>query len=408
MAVMIGVDPHKGSHTAVAVDDGERSLAELRVRSGPKQLERLVEWAERFAERTWAIEGAERARLPAGPAARRRRRAGRRRAAEAGRAGAAAGDRSRPTRTIPTTPVGRRRRAALDDAKEVGVEDHAAVMKLWAKRHRNLSSSRTRVACRLHAVLCELVPGGVAGEIYAEQAARCSTTSNPTARSPPPASSSPSELVADLRRVDAPARRVEEAARAGRRRVGHHPHRHVRRRPDRRRHRRRHHRRHRPLPDPRPLRRLQRHRTDRGVLRRAARCSGSPGAGTAASTTPSTWPPSPRSASATAPAAPTTTARSPKARLRRKRSGRSSDASATPSGPPCRRRPTCRRPRRRRSDAGPGGHPGNDSVASAAGSHPEHRLFGQATPGPDRTLRPPARRRDARRRRTPPTARRTA
>jgi transposase len=37
---------------------------------------------------------------------------------------------------------------------------------------------------------------------------------------------------------------------------------------------------------------------------------------------------------------------------------------------------------------GPGGHPGNDSVASAAGSHPEHRLFGQATPGPDPTLRP--------------------
>jgi hypothetical protein len=37
--------------------------------------------------------------------------------------------------------------------------------------------------------------------------------------------------------------------------------------------------------------------------------------------------------------------------------------------------------------AGPGGHPGNGSVASAAGSHPEHRLFGQATPGPAPTLR---------------------
>jgi hypothetical protein len=37
---------------------------------------------------------------------------------------------------------------------------------------------------------------------------------------------------------------------------------------------------------------------------------------------------------------------------------------------------------------GPGGQPGSDSVASAAGSHPEHRLFGQATPGPESTLRP--------------------
>ena len=35
---------------------------------------------------------------------------------------------------------------------------------------------------------------------------------------------------------------------------------------------------------------------------------------------------------------------------------------------------------------GPGGHQGNDSVASAAGS-PRHRLFGQATPGPAPTLR---------------------
>jgi hypothetical protein len=31
---------------------------------------------------------------------------------------------------------------------------------------------------------------------------------------------------------------------------------------------------------------------------------------------------------------------------------------------------------------GPGGHPGNDSASSAAGSHPARRLFGQATPGP--------------------------
>ncbi len=31
---------------------------------------------------------------------------------------------------------------------------------------------------------------------------------------------------------------------------------------------------------------------------------------------------------------------------------------------------------------GPGGQQGNDSVASVAGLHPGHRLFGQATPGP--------------------------
>jgi transposase len=48
---------------------------------------------------------------------------------------------------------------------EVVAEDHAAVMKVWAKRHRDLGRARTQVACRLHAVLCELVPGGFSGEI---------------------------------------------------------------------------------------------------------------------------------------------------------------------------------------------------------------------------------------------------
>src|SRR6266436_7521514 len=49
-------------------------------------------------------------------------------------------------------------------------DDHAAVLKIWAKRHRDLSRARTQVACRLHAVLCELVPGGIAQEITAPRA----------------------------------------------------------------------------------------------------------------------------------------------------------------------------------------------------------------------------------------------
>ena len=37
--------------------------------------------------------------------------------------------------------------------------------------------------------------------------------------------------------------------------------------------------------------------------------------------------------------------------------------------------------------AGSGGQPGNHSVSKAAGSHPGHRLFGQATPGPHTSQR---------------------
>ena len=46
------------------------------------------------------------------------------------------------------------------------------MLKLWSKRHRDLGRTRTQVACRLHAVLCELVPGGISKEITAGQAAR--------------------------------------------------------------------------------------------------------------------------------------------------------------------------------------------------------------------------------------------
>jgi transposase len=58
MAVMIGVDPHKASHTAAAIDEHEVALGELRVRSAVGQVERLLAWAAPFAERTWAVEGA--------------------------------------------------------------------------------------------------------------------------------------------------------------------------------------------------------------------------------------------------------------------------------------------------------------------------------------------------------------
>ena len=57
-AVMIGVDPHKASHTAVAISAAEEPLGELRVRASAAQAGRLVAWAAPWPERTWAVEGA--------------------------------------------------------------------------------------------------------------------------------------------------------------------------------------------------------------------------------------------------------------------------------------------------------------------------------------------------------------
>jgi transposase len=57
VAVMIGVDPHKASHTAVAINAAEEPLAELRGRASACQAEQLLAWAQVWPERTWAIEG---------------------------------------------------------------------------------------------------------------------------------------------------------------------------------------------------------------------------------------------------------------------------------------------------------------------------------------------------------------
>src|ERR1700761_4865664 len=57
--VMIGVDPHKASHTAVAISAAEEPLGQLRVRASAGQAQRLLAWAQVWPERAWAIEGAD-------------------------------------------------------------------------------------------------------------------------------------------------------------------------------------------------------------------------------------------------------------------------------------------------------------------------------------------------------------
>ena len=54
-AVMIGIDPHKASHTAVVISGAEEPLGELRVRASAAQAERLLAWAAAWPERTWAV-----------------------------------------------------------------------------------------------------------------------------------------------------------------------------------------------------------------------------------------------------------------------------------------------------------------------------------------------------------------
>jgi kynurenine formamidase len=53
---VIGVDPHKRSHTAVVLDDDEEIAAQLRVVADRRQVHRLLAWANDWPERIWAVE----------------------------------------------------------------------------------------------------------------------------------------------------------------------------------------------------------------------------------------------------------------------------------------------------------------------------------------------------------------
>jgi transposase len=59
MTVMIGVDPHKSTHTAVAIDRDEQPLARVQLVADRCQVQRLLAWAEPLGtQRSWAVESA--------------------------------------------------------------------------------------------------------------------------------------------------------------------------------------------------------------------------------------------------------------------------------------------------------------------------------------------------------------
>ena len=58
MTIMIGIDPHKATHTAVAVDESEVVLGEFKVSASKAQVRLLCEWADGFDQREWAVESA--------------------------------------------------------------------------------------------------------------------------------------------------------------------------------------------------------------------------------------------------------------------------------------------------------------------------------------------------------------
>src|SRR5215469_8717130 len=204
--VMIGVDPHKGSHTAVAIDAAEEPLGKLRVRASASQAQRLVAWAAAWPERTWAVEGAGGlGHLLAQQLA----AAGERVLDVQPKLGArvrllatGASNKNDPNDALSVAVAALRSRSR----RPVIADDHAAVLRVWSRRHRDLGRAKNQVACRLHAVLCELVPGGVPEEITAAQAARILRSATPSGTAGQARGELAAELLEDMRRLDAQIR----------------------------------------------------------------------------------------------------------------------------------------------------------------------------------------------------------
>jgi transposase len=160
MTITIGIDPHKGSHTAVAIDSNEHVLDEIRVRSCSTQTVRLRDWADRFGERTWAVESAHglgnllaQQLVAAGehvidvPPV----RASRVRVLGSGRS-----QKNDPNDARSVAIAALR----ADDLATVRADDHGRVLKLLSKRHRDIGRLKNKASCRLYALLLEMVPGG--------------------------------------------------------------------------------------------------------------------------------------------------------------------------------------------------------------------------------------------------------
>ncbi len=203
MNVIIGIDPHKASHTAVAIDGVENELGRVRVRATRRQVDHLMAWADLFERRTWAIEsagglgyllaqqlvarGEEVLDVPATLASRVRVLA-------TGRS-----DKNDPNDARSVAIAALR----STNLRIVEASDHSEVLRLLAKRNLDIGSHRIRVVCRLHALLQDLSPGGLGKELNASDVDRLLEDLTPATAVEQARFEQVTELLGDVRRLDA-------------------------------------------------------------------------------------------------------------------------------------------------------------------------------------------------------------
>ena len=200
--ITIGIDPHKASHTAVALDGGGRVLGELRCPANQATLERLLRWAERWPERIWAVEGAAGlGHLLAQQLVARQETVLDVPATLAARARLLAPGHGRKTDAIDARSVATVAHSQ-PDLRRVGPENYSAVLRLLSDRRDELTGERRRVVNRLHRLLRDLHPGGAPRELSAARASELLGHIRPGAVVDLERKAMARALVADLRRID--------------------------------------------------------------------------------------------------------------------------------------------------------------------------------------------------------------
>jgi transposase len=175
--MIIGIDPHKLSHTATAVDRATNTAPpSLRVGASLAGYRELLGWARQFPDRRWAIENAKGLGCHL---------------AQWLDASAAASV------------------AALQgDAQVVDAEDEATVFALLEERGAILASQRVRSVNQLHAVMRDLVAGGVRTALTAKASGEARRKVRPTARTERIRKTIAWDLVRDVRSLDPQLNRI--------------------------------------------------------------------------------------------------------------------------------------------------------------------------------------------------------
>jgi transposase len=200
--ITIGIDPHKRSLTAAALDSNSRLLAQLRVPTTSQAARQLLAWAAAWPERCWAVEGAtglgrgiaqllvaageQVLDVPAKLAA-RARLLGTSSARKTDLADAA---------SVAAAAVHHRR------LRPVLLEDQTVILRLLSDRRDDLVAERTRILSRLHVLLADLHPGGAKRELTATQAAAMLRQVRPVTVVDVERKRIARELLADVRRLD--------------------------------------------------------------------------------------------------------------------------------------------------------------------------------------------------------------